>query len=347
MKFVNARVLPAVSVFALVLAGAGCSAGQGAQGPQGPLEKTHLVVDDFPSVDSAGLYIAEQEGLFKAQGLDVTIVPIFTSSQQTVTDIEKGKADISSGDYVTYMDDELQDNAHLEIIGEASILQPNQLALFVKAGSKIEHLSQLEGKKVSVAGHDDIATLLIDSLLADNGVPSSKVVLIPGTPLPADPALIDKGVFTAAPIPEPFVSEGEQQFGLEELADLDQGGTENFPIQGFAVTKAWAQQNPNALKAFVTALDQGQQIADTDRAAVEKAIEQPPLKVARGIAAVIALPDFPTAIDPIRLQRVLDDMIQFGFVAKKDASFNVSSISYAGNLATTAGPDGASTADNG
>jgi len=44
---------------------------------------------------------------------------------------------------------------------------------------------------------------------------------------------------------------------------------------------------------------------------------------------------------------VLDDMIQFGFVAKKDASFNVSSISYAGNLATTAGPDGASTADNG
>jgi NitT/TauT family transport system substrate-binding protein len=347
MKFVNVRVLSAVSVFTLVLVGAGCSAGQGTQGAQGPLEKTHLVVDDFPSVDSAGLYIAEQEGLFKAQGLDVTIVPIFTSSQQTVTDIEKRKADISSGDYVTYMDDELQDNAHLEIIGEASILQPNQLALFVKAGSKIMHLGQLEGKKVSVAGHDDIATLLIDSLLSDNGVPSSKVILIPGTPLPADPALIDKGVFTAAPIPEPFVSEGEQQFGLEELADLDQGGTENFPIQGFAVTKAWAQQNPNALKAFVTALDQGQQIADTDRAAVEKAIEQPPLKVAPGIAAVIALPDFPTAIDPTRLQRVLDDMIQFGFLAKKDASFNMSSISYAGNLATTAGPDGASTADNG
>src|ERR1700747_1102523 len=143
MKFVNARVLPAVFFFALVLAGAGCSAGQGAQGPQGPLEKTHLVVDDFPSVDSAGLYIAEQEGLFKAQGLDVTIVPIFTSSQQTVTDIEKGKADISSGDYVTYMDDELQDNAHLEIIGEASILQPNQLALFVKASSQIAHLGHV------------------------------------------------------------------------------------------------------------------------------------------------------------------------------------------------------------
>jgi NitT/TauT family transport system substrate-binding protein len=335
MKFVRVRALSAVSVLALVLAGAGCSAGQGDQ--IGPLEKTKLVVDDFPSVDSAGLYIAEQKGLFKALGLDVTIVPVFTSSQQTVTDIESGKADISSGDYVTYVDDELQGNAHLEIVGEASILQPNQLALFVKSGSKIVKLSQLEGKKVSVAGHDDIATLLIDSLLSDNNVPASTVTLVPGEPLPADPALISKGVFTAAPIPEPFVSEGEQEFGLQELADLDQGGTENFPIQGFAVTQAWAQQHPNTLKAFVTALDEGQEIADTDRAAVEQAIEQPPLKVAPSMAAVISLPDFPTAIDPTRLQRVLDDMIQFGFLAKKDASFNLASISYAGNLATTGG----------
>jgi NitT/TauT family transport system substrate-binding protein len=338
MKFVNVRVLFAVSGCVIMLAGAGCAAGQGARGPQGPLEKSHVVVDDFPSVDSAGLYIAEQDGLFKAQGLDVTIVPVFTSSQQTVTDIEKGRADISSGDYVTYVDDELVDNAHLEIVGEASILQPNQLALFVKDGSKIVNLSQLEGKQVSVAGHDDIATLLIDSLLSDNGVPAGKVLLIPGTPLPADPALISKGVFTAAPIPEPFVSQGEEQFGLQELADLDQGGTEDFPIQGFAVTSTWARQNPNTLKAFVTALDQGQQIADTDRSAVEKAIEQPPLKVSRAIAAVIALPKFPTAIDPPRLQRVLDDMIQFGFLPKKDASFSMSGISYQGNLAVTAGP---------
>jgi NitT/TauT family transport system substrate-binding protein len=345
MKFVNVRVLLAVSVFALALASAGCAAGQGVHGPQVTLEETHVVVDDFPSVDSAGLYIAEQEGLFAAQGLDVTIVPVFASSQQTVTDIEQGRADISSGDYVTYTDDELVNDARLEIIGEASILQPDQLALFVRAGSKIVHLSQLEGKKVSVAGHDDIATLLIDSLLADNGVPASKVTLVPGTPLPADPALINKGVFTAAPIPEPFVSQGEQQFGLQELADLDQGGTEDFPIQGFAVTQAWARQHPNTLKAFVTALDQGQQIADIDRAAVERAIEQPPLKVARGIAAVIALPEFPTAVDPTRLQRVLDDMIQFGFLPRKDATFSMSSISYAGNLATQPGaPAGPATA---
>src|SRR5580692_10085173 len=148
MKFVNARRISAVSAFALALTGAACSA---APQSHGPLEKSHIVIDDFPSVDSAGLYIAQQQGLFKAQGIDVTIVPVFTSTQQTVTDIESGKADMSSGDYVTYMDDELRSNAHLEIVAEASILQPNQLALFVRNGSEITRLSQLEGKKVSVA----------------------------------------------------------------------------------------------------------------------------------------------------------------------------------------------------
>jgi hypothetical protein len=109
-------------------------------------------------------------------------------------------------DYVTYVDDELRGNAHLEIVAEASILQPSQLALFVRNGSEITRLCQL-------------------------------------------------------------------------------------------------------------------------------AIEQPPLRVSPAIAAVIALPDFPTAIDPTRLQRVPSDMIQFGFLPQQDATFKMSSIAYAGNLA--------------
>lgn len=35
------------------------------------------------------------------------------------------------------------------------------------------------------------------------------------------------------------------------------------------MTKAWARAGPNTLKAFDIALEAGQQIADTDRAAVD------------------------------------------------------------------------------
>jgi ABC-type nitrate/sulfonate/bicarbonate transport system substrate-binding protein len=56
---------------------AGCSSGgSGGGSPQLKLEKTDIVVNAFPAIDSAGLYIAQNQGLFAAQSLHVTIVPV-------------------------------------------------------------------------------------------------------------------------------------------------------------------------------------------------------------------------------------------------------------------------------
>ena len=60
----------------------GCAGGSGGGG--GPLEKTNIVVDAFPAIDSAGLFIAEQRGLFKQQGLNVKIK--LASTSQTAID---------------------------------------------------------------------------------------------------------------------------------------------------------------------------------------------------------------------------------------------------------------------
>jgi NitT/TauT family transport system substrate-binding protein len=329
VTFLNARMRSALLAVALLVAvgAGGCSSSQSptaAPAPVGNLEKADITVDDFPSVDSAGLYIAEMDGYFADEGLNVTINQAY-ASQDTVSAIEDGKADISSADYVTYLDNELLDHKQLRIIAEASTLQPNQLTMLVAPGSKIVKVKQLAGKTIAVAGHDDIATLLIDSLLTENDVPLKEVTVEPGYQLPAIPALLTQHKIDAGPVPEPFVSEGEEQFGVQQIADLDQGSTENFPIQGFAVTQAWARQNPNTLRAFVAALSAGQQVADTDRRAVEQAIEKF-LHVPAMTAAVIALPDFPLSVDPQELQRVLSTMVQFGFVPERDSSFRLSSM---------------------
>ncbi len=118
----------------------------------------------------------------------------------------------------------------------------------------------------------------------------------------------------AAFAPEPFVSGGEAA-GLQELADLDQGSTQDFPIQGYAVTAAWAKKYPNTLKAFTTALSQGQQAADTDRAAVETALQKF-LGIQPQPAAFISLPAFPLGMDAVRLQRVVSAMTRFGLLPK-------------------------------
>jgi NitT/TauT family transport system substrate-binding protein len=330
LTYLNKRISAAFSAVALALAIAGCSSSQSSQaGTSAPvlvanLEKTSITVDDFPSVDSAGLYIAQMDGFFHDEGLNVTINYAF-ASQETVSEIQKGTADISSADYVTYFDNELLDHESLRIIAEASTLKPNQLEMFVARGSKINQVKELVGKTIAVAGHDDIATLLIDSLLTEDNVPLKDVTVKPGFALPAIPALLTKHAIDAGPVPEPFVSEGEEQFGMQPLADFDEGATSDFPIQGFAVTQAWAQKYPNTLRAFVAALTAGQRVADTDRTALELATEKF-LKVSPLTAAVMAVPEFPLSVSSQQLQRVVDDMIQFGFVAAKDSSFQVSSM---------------------
>ena len=288
------------------------------------VEKANIVVDAFPAIDSAGLYIAQMDGLFADQGLQVTIEPI-QATQTTQTEINgqlNGTYDITAGDYATYIDNELAGTAKLRIVAEASFLQPNVLALLVKSGSSIDTISQLRNKVISVNAPDDIGTLLVDSLLVEHGISPRQVRFNSGVAFPAVAQNLDANKINAAFAPEPFVSLGEQSAGLEELADLDQGSTQDFPIEGYAVTQAWAAKYPNTLEAFTRALSQGQQIADTDRAAVELAVEKY-LHVPPATAAFLSLPSYPTGVDAVRLQRVVSAMLRFALLPGKDAAFKI------------------------
>ena len=85
------------------------------------------------------------------------------------------------------------------------------------------------------------------------------------------------------------------------------------------VTKQWAAKHPRTLAAFYQALEQGQRIADTSRAAVEQVMMDipAPFNVSKQTAAVLALDSYPVSdgpvgsVDKVRLQRVVDVMRQF------------------------------------
>jgi NitT/TauT family transport system substrate-binding protein len=322
----KSRNMLMASAVAITMLAAGCSSGSGTGAATLKLEKSSIVVDAFPAIDSAGLYIAQTEGLFAARGLNVTIVPVTTpppSTQDLINGQLTGKYDITAGDYVTYIDNEVRGTAKLRIIAEASFLQPNVQALLVKGGSAVSTIGQLKGRTVSVNAPDEIGTLLVDSLLVEHGI-SPGQVKFNNVAFPLVVNELGTDAVSASFSPEPYVSLDEVT-GIEELADLDQGSTQDFPIQGYAVTQAWAAKYPNTLKAFTTALAQGQEIADTNRDAVEKAVETY-LKISPMAAALISLPSFPVGVDAVRLQRVVNAMLQFNLLPNTDRSFKISTM---------------------
>jgi NitT/TauT family transport system substrate-binding protein len=302
----------------------------GGDAAQAGIEQPDLNVAVVPAADSAGFFVALHQGLFTARGLHVTFIPAVSSETVINTqalDQPLDRVDISCGNYVSYI--QAQQNwdqgkrstsasdplvaADLDIFAEGSVMEPGAQGLYVMPGSPIRTLAGLEGKTVGVNAPGNILYLLTASVLADHGL-SVPGVRFAYYPLPNMAAMLKAGKIAAAVLPEPFASEAEQSLGVTLLADLDQGATAAFPVQGCAVTRQWAAQHPLTLAAFRGAFEQGQEIADTDRAAVEQAMEAlpAPLGLTRMTAAVMALDSYPVGpVDPVRIQRVADVMRQF------------------------------------
>ena len=124
-------------------------------------------------------------------------------------------------------------------------------------------------------------------------------------------------------MPEPFATAAEQQYGAVELADLNQGATEQFPIQGYVVTKSWARptrapsgrSSPPSRRASSSPTPAGPRSSRRwSRGGPQNG------QIAPIVASVMAVNIYPTAIDKVRIQRVADVMYQFGLL---HARFNV------------------------
>jgi NitT/TauT family transport system substrate-binding protein len=303
----------------------------------GPAEKTTLNVAVVPAMDSAGFFIALYDGLFAREGLTINYTPA-VSSETAVAQQLKGQLDITGGNYVSYINEAAVNHEPIEVVAEGSIMQQGAQTIFTMPSSKITTLGQLKGHLVGVNAPGNIDYLLGVSVLSENGInpgsvefPNATMKAFASTggaiPFPQMASDLADGKIAAAIMPEPFASQAEQQYGAVPLADLNQGATSDFPIEGYVVTKQWAAQNPNTLKRFLAALEIGQEISDTDRGAVEQAFEaiKGPQngQVQPGIASVMALDNYPIGVDATRIQRVADVMYQFGVLKSR---FNVSSM---------------------
>jgi NitT/TauT family transport system substrate-binding protein len=265
------RAACAVAAVAVV---AGCSSGGGGGGAAtsfGPPEETTLNVSVVPAMDSAGFFIALHQGLFASEGLTINYTPA-TSSETAIGTQLQGKFDITGGNYVSYIQAVAEKHDPLEVIAEGSIMQQGSQVIFTLPSSRIKTLAGLQGHVLGVNAEKNIDYLLDVSVLTENGIKVGGVKFpTQSIPFPVMGQALQSGRIAAATMPEPFASLAEQQLGAVTLADLNQGATQNFPIEGYVVTKTWAASHPNTLKRFLAALEQGQEIADTNRAAVEQA----------------------------------------------------------------------------
>jgi NitT/TauT family transport system substrate-binding protein len=302
------RVLCVAAAAALLAAG--CS-GSGGSGAVGPLEKTNLVVAAVPAMDSAGLYIAQQRGYFAQEGLHVTIEPAISSADVIKKQLA-GKLDITAGAYPSYILADEEHHANLKVLVAGSTMAPNVQEVVVPPGSNITKVSQLSGKTVTLNAKNNIGQLLVDAMLQDNALNASNVNYNV-EPFPAMGPLLAQHKLTAAWLPEPFISEFEEKYGVEPLADANQGAAESLPIEGYVVTQSWLNKNPHTAEAFKIAMEKAQAVASTNLDEVQTAMTAF-AQVPKLAAAVLPSPGYPTNTQAGPLQRVITLMVNFGLM---------------------------------
>ena len=314
----HAASLVAAAIIALA---AGCTteSGSAALSSLSRPEEPDVTVAALPAADLAGLYVAQDDGLFAQQGLQVKIRKI-ASSAAVISGLEKGQVDITAGSYVAYIAAEAA-GARFRILAEASALQPDTRVLVIPGDSPIRSITGLVGKKIGLNGTNSIGTLLVSALLAEHGISPGKVTFVTDPEgFPAMPAELRDGAWAAAFLAEPYVTLAGEQYGERELADLDQGATVDFPIDGYIATQGWAEKYPKTAAAFVRAIEEGQALADTDRPAVEAAMGESD-GLPHQVTAVMALPDFPVGpVDETRIQRTAEAMLEFGLLGGQYAA---------------------------
>jgi NitT/TauT family transport system substrate-binding protein len=274
----SGAALLAAAVTALA---AGCATSPGDATAAAALagENPDITVAAIPSADLAGLYVALDDGLFARQGLHVTIKKI-ASTKAVIADQLSGQVDIGAGSYVGYISAQAG-GARFRILAEASTLRPHTRVLLTAPGSRIESVGDLAGQKIGVNGTNSIGTLLISALFAENGIsPAWADFVTDKQGFPVMGGQLQQGSWDAAFLAEPYATKAEEDYGQEELADLDQGAALNFPIDGYVATWAWTRTHPKAAAAFVRAAETGQAIAQDDppaaRAAMGKSDGLPP-----------------------------------------------------------------------
>ena len=323
LSLLSAAIMATAAAITLV----GCgSTGATSNALVSQLEQTTITVDSVPAAEEGGLYIAQAQGFFKQQGLTVKINSI-TGGEAGIPDLQSGRAQLVAGNYVSFILAQMAGKfgatprtvkpVSLRIIAAGSEIQPGTEALYVMPNSKFRTVTELAKShaRVGLNTANDIGDVMMGALLTGDGYKLSDIrQVIPKAGFPALLSMLPAGQVDAAWLPQPLAEIAEQEFGAVPLADFDQGSVQDFPFTGYIGTTQWINAHPNTVAAFLKALGEGQQLADTNRSAVEAAMEKY-TGITPIIADTMAIDTYPLEMDVPQLQRVADAMYEFGLTA--------------------------------
>lgn len=313
-----ARVVAGMAI-ALTLSACGGGGGgtTGSTASAGGLEKTQLLIGVVPVPSSAPLFIAEKRGFFKEEGLTVK-TEIIQAPQAVMPKILNGSMDAFLTSYVSLMAINDSGAAKLKLFQHSQEAAPNVAGVVVAKDSPIKAAADLKGKTIAVNVLKALGQTLTNAHLQEAGLKPDDVKYVP-VQFADQLSALSSGQVDAAWLVEPFLTAAKKS-GATQIIDTTDGVTAGVPIDGWGVSEDWLAKNPKTAAALHRALAKAQQIASTDRKAIDEVVPTY-TQIPAEAAAAMTLGKFTMEADKATVQKLADLLHGYGYIkAKVDAA---------------------------
>jgi NitT/TauT family transport system substrate-binding protein len=288
------RGIVAVVLAVGLLAASSCGRGEtdGGDGVPDVAESTgepeihQLTVGALPITDLKQLFVADAEGFFEEEGLEVEI-EYFAGGAAIAPAVETGSVDVGWSNSVSILLARAQ-GLEFRFFAGGLYQGPGHWtsAILVPEDSPIRRPEQLRGRNIAINTLANINELVLRAYFDRNGIESETPELLE-VPFPDQPAALEAGRVDAAVPTEPFVTVAEQQGArVIEATPFTAIGSRPF-VAAFFASDDWLRENPNTAAAFRRAVDRATRYWNDhpgEQAEIIADYTEVPIELARQIA---------------------------------------------------------------
>jgi NitT/TauT family transport system substrate-binding protein len=265
MSFPRKRIAAAAAAVLITGLIAGCTGTTEPSGGQtlDPENPVAITVGAIPAGDYAPLYIAQQEGYFAEEGLDVTI-EIIAGGAVGVTQLVSGELQFSAATWANVLA-AVSQGLEIQVVREGSDSNKEGInGVIVAESSGFESIEDLRGQTLSVNTLQSATEIQLRDCLATAGLEPGDYELVE-VPFPEVGAAVTQGRIAGGLVPEPFITIGKGQ-GLTSLfaPSICNEDQRNSPLINWNVSASYAAENPAVVAAFVRAMDRATELAIDD-----------------------------------------------------------------------------------
>ncbi|MCX6070085.1 MAG: MetQ/NlpA family ABC transporter substrate-binding protein [Chloroflexi bacterium] len=262
-----------------------------------PAQTTILRIGVLPILEALPMYVAQSQGYFAEEGLQVEFVPAASAAERDQL-MQANQIDGMINDLVAVL---LYNRDQVQIVvvrfaRTASAEDPNYRIL-ASGQSGITSVDGLRGVPIGVS-EGTVIEYVTDRLLQAEGLKAEEIEIVAVPKIPDRLALLESGEIQAATLPDPLSS-----LALQAGATLiiDDTSHPEYGTSVLSFRKEIIDQSPDALRGFLCALQKATAEVNADPGQWSMLLTENSLVPAPLIGSY-QLPEFPSASVPSEAQ---------------------------------------------